>query len=489
MISAKLAVPLVAALLLLASGASAEENVVTISGQEHFDKVVGASSFIVVEFYAPWCGHCKKLAPEYEKAATALKKEGSEVVLAKVDATEDANKDLSSSFGVRGFPTLKIFRGGKTDKPTEYEGPREADGIVKYVKKISGPASVLLSTAAEVSSFKESEDVPVIAFFSAAEGEAFTAYMSEADDLRSDYSFAHVTDAALVKEDCPSCASGSIVVVNKLEEFSKVFTGDLKDSDEFDDFLKDASKPSIITFGDSPLMRKALGAAFGQGSPAKVVGMTKADGEDKVMFDALLAQTKEHTGLTFMYADKTMELFDRVKSHFGVEDEQLPAFIINNDEGKWHLFNAEVDQLPKFIADWEAGSIEKTVKSAAIPEEPYEDDVRVVVAKEFDDILFSGKDVLIEFYAPWCGHCKSLAPVYSEVGGLFKANDKVEIAKMDATANDVTSSKFDVKGFPTIYFVQGGGDVLKYDGSRTKDGFVEYIKKNAKASAGTHEEL
>lgn len=488
MFSSKVAVPFLAAVLLLASSAAAEENVVTISGQESFDKVVGDASFVVVEFYAPWCGHCKKLAPEYEKAATALKKEGSEIVLAKVDATEDNNKDVASKFGVRGYPTLKIFRGGKTDKPSEYEGPREADGIVKYVKKISGPASVLLSTAAEVSSFKESEDVPVFAFFSAAEGEDFESYMSIADGLRNDYSFAHVTDAALIKDDCPSCAAGSIVAVNKLENKAEVFTGEL-DEDDVDDFLEGATKPVIITFGDAPLMRKALSGAFAQGAPAKVVGMTKSDGMDQAMFDAILAQTKENSDLTFMYADKTMDLFDRVKSHFGVEDEQLPAFIINSDEGKWHLFNADIAGLPKFIADWKDGKVEKTVKSAAVPDEPYEDDVRVVVAKEFDDILFGGKDVLIEFYAPWCGHCKSLAPTYAEVGALFKGNDKIEIAKMDATANDVPSAKFDVKGFPTIYFVQGEGEVLKYDGARTKDGFVEYIKKNAKASAGTHEEL
>ena len=117
----------------------------------------------------------------------------------QVDATEDANKELASSFGVRGYPTLKVFRGGNTAKAADYEGPREADGIVKYVKKISGPASALIATADAVESFKADEDVPVIAYFESAEGEAVDAYMKAIDSLRNDYGFAHVTDASFVK--------------------------------------------------------------------------------------------------------------------------------------------------------------------------------------------------------------------------------------------------------------------------------------------------
>ena len=87
----------------------------------------------ILEFYAPWCGHCQNLKPAYEKAAANL---AGLANVAAIDCDEDANKHFCGSMGVKGFPTLKTVRPGKkTGKPVvdDYQGPRTATGIVEAV--------------------------------------------------------------------------------------------------------------------------------------------------------------------------------------------------------------------------------------------------------------------------------------------------------------------------------------------------------------------
>ncbi|EXJ84477.1 protein disulfide-isomerase A6 [Capronia epimyces CBS 606.96] len=129
---AALALPLVAA-------ASDVVNLIP----SNFDKVVFESNKpALVEFFAPWCGHCKNLAPTYEELASAFAASGNKVTVANVDA--DKHKELGKRFGVQGFPTLKWFDGKPGSEPEDYNGGRDLESLTKFIidktgVKVKGP--------------------------------------------------------------------------------------------------------------------------------------------------------------------------------------------------------------------------------------------------------------------------------------------------------------------------------------------------------------
>merc|ERR1712128_133452 len=134
--------------------------------------------------------------------------------------------------------------------------------------------------------------------------------------------------------------------------------------------------------------------------------------------------------------------------------------------------------LTEFLTQLSAGSLEVHMKSEDVPDNSA-NAVKVAVAKNFDELVVnSEKDILVEFYAPWCGHCKKLTPIFEELGEKM-ADEAVEIVKMDATANDVPPS-YDVKGFPTLFWIpKTSKKPVAYNGGRELDDFVKYIAENA----------
>ena len=91
-------------------GDDVDDPDVLVLDPENFDATIAKYSHALVEFYAPWCGHCKQLAPQWSSAATTLKTEAPGVAVAKVDA--DKHRELGERFEVQGFPTIKWFVGG-----------------------------------------------------------------------------------------------------------------------------------------------------------------------------------------------------------------------------------------------------------------------------------------------------------------------------------------------------------------------------------------
>jgi len=172
--------------------------------------------------------------------------------------------------------------------------------------------------------------------------------------------------------------------------------------------------------------------------------------------------------------------------------------------GNAHYGMAEsfsVDNLRAFVESYFSGALVPKIKEEPDPadnnheEDGYggddegggdEDDgspsaVVTLTDDNFEAVVNApGVDVLVEFYAPWCGHCMQLKPTYKKVAAAFEGVATVTVAAMDATAHTPPDS-FDVAGYPTLIFVKGDAakTQVPYDGGRDVGSMVEYIKNNA----------
>jgi protein disulfide-isomerase A4 len=164
--------------------------------------------------------------------------------------------------------------------------------------------------------------------------------------------------------------------------------------------------------------------------------------------------------------------------------EEVNVIIYDDDDRRYPMepddeFDEEV--LTEFVEKYLAGKLKPMYKSEKTPKKN-KGPVKVVTANTFDEIVMDEtRDIMIEFYAPWCGHCKKLTPVYKKLAKKFKDNDGVVIAKMDATANDIPNNIYKAEGFPTIYWAPAGSKKKpsKYSGGRELDDLVEYVEENS----------
>jgi len=454
--------------------APTEEEDVLVLTTANFEETLKSNKYLLVEFYAPWCGHCKALAPEYAKAAGSLKAENSEIRLAKVDAT--VQSELSERYKVRGYPTLKFFI---DSNPIDYSGGRTADEIVAWLKKKSGPAATSIASAADLKKLQDESEVVVVGLFKSADSTEAQAFQNVAKTLDS-VSFGISTEQAVFDE--LKSKPNSVVLLKKFDEGRN----DLTDS------LTEASIRTFIQANQLPLVSE-----FNQDTAQKIFGgdikvhnllFTSKKGAN---FDTQISEFKsaaqKFKGKTiFVLIDTDVDENERILEFFGLKKDDTPQIrliSLGTDMTKYKPENPELSAsvIEKFVQDFLDNKLKPHLLSQDVPEDWDSKPVKVLVGKNFEQVAKDKKKtVLVEFYAPWCGHCKQLAPIYDELGEKFADRaDEFVIAKMDATQNELEDIK--IQSFPTIkLFPKDSDEVIDYNGERTLLGLTKFVESLGK---------
>jgi thioredoxin domain-containing protein 5 len=367
-----------------------------------------------VEFFAPWCGHCKKLAPTWEHLATQLKGKAN---IAKVDCTTD--KPVCSKMGVSGFPTLKLIEAGE-DKE-KYSGPRTASALSEFLKK----KDIIDTVVADVDGGKKEERKPAPA---AAEptGPSDVTVLTEAD-------FTEKT------------AEGMWLI-----EFYAPWCGHCKRLAPTWDHLAKELK--------------------GKANIAKVDCTATGD-------------LCSNNGVRGFPTIKLFSAGEEVEKYAGSRDTD--AFVTYMKE------KGMIEQSVQVNAMGAAPNQPAKKPSKPAEEKKEEGPTNIVVLG--DDYADKTKEGLwfVKFYAPWCGHCKRLAPTWEELATKYNKVSNGNVAKVDCTVHSEVCKGQGVRGYPTLKFFKDGEEVA-YAGGRDMASFDKFLGEQgveAKAAAAGKDEL
>lgn len=376
------------ALLTVVSSHDEDVHTVQYDTENFSDELAKKNHFVM--FYAPWCGHCKRLAPIWEQLAEMLNEDDSNVRIAKVDCTVDSS--VCSDNDVTGYPTLKFFKLGESEG-VKFKGMRDLPSLSTFINEQTSDGELE----------EESE--------TSGEPQAVNGLV----DLTEDNFDKHVSSGKhFIKFYAPWCGHCQ-KLAPVWEELAQSFESDNN------------------------------------------VGIAKVDCTQHRnvcnQFDV-----KGYPTLLWIEDGKKIDKYQGVRAH-----ENLKLYIKTKmGAGAAESSSDEDDS--------------KTDNTSAVIN---------LTGDNFDSGVEDGV-TFVKFFAPWCGHCKRLAPTWDELGEKFADNDDVTIAKVDCTLENSKQLCTDqeVEGFPTVFLYKGGKKISEYSGSRSLKDLEDFITKHT-----VHDEL
>jgi len=458
-----------------------EDDHVLALTKDTFDAAVKDNKHLLVKFVAPWCGHCKSLAPAYAAAAKVLAEAGSEIKLASVDATID--QELAQKFEVKGYPTIKFFSDGTT---FEYSGGRSQDDIVNWLKKKTGPPAEDLTSVDQLNKLKEANQVVLVGAFKDTDSDAAIAFIQVAKTM-DEIPFAITSNADVLKE--LEVKKDTVVLLKKFDEGRNDLTSDINEN-SIREFIKANQLPIVVEF-NAESAQKIFG---GEIKVHILLFGSKKHTDNEKMQEQFKAAAKDYRGKTlFVSIDADDEENERVLEFFGLKTSDVPAIRLITLKDEMSKYKPESDEITTsvittFVQSFFDGKLKPHLLTQDIPEDWDKNPVKILVGKNFHEVAKDkSKTVLVTFIAPWCGHCKQLTPIYEQLGEKFKDNADIVVAKIDSTANELEDIK--IQSFPTIkLFPKGSDEPIDFQGERTLEALSKFIESNGQEAGKTPEE-
>jgi protein disulfide-isomerase A1 len=467
----KLAVALV---LVLITFCTADGHVVPL-GIGNFTEVLGNKEFALVEFYAPWCPHCKALDPEYTKLAEELKDQQN-LQITKLDCDAEGNKEIAERLEVQGFPTLKLFKDGEVFR--EYDGERTAEDLKRWLLKQTGPLvqDVKVDQLGDLlKAAKKEETSVIIGYFASNTSDEYDQFVTGAESASLE-EFKIVQVIGQKDETRNPNGKDSIVLVRHFED-------GIVSSNEFSklvEFIRDNAYPLIDT-----LSGKTFKRFVDSKLPIGILFLDpKQSDKNKELITSLSSVAKTFWNRV-MIGHSDGKLYGDQLTVMGGNKKKLPGLgimILNKRQN--FPYNGSLDD-PNQVQEWIEGVLNGTVprfkRSQPVPVDD-DEPVKVVVGNTFEEIVYNNEtDVLVQFYAPWCHHSKKLAPKYEKLARKLTHVKNLIIAKIDASEND---SPVAIEGFPTIMFFPSNkkDSPIVYDGYRTPKHITKWMIQHAVAS-------
>lgn len=443
-----------------------EDEGVPVLTTQNFDQFLKDHPHVFVKFYAPWCGHCKKMIPDFQRLAKRMAEEADGVPVVKVDATVE--KDIASKYGVKGFPSLKFFKNGQ---PIDYNGGRTDTDIYNYIRKKSGEAAKLITSDEELSQYAK-QSLNVLFVLPAGEEAALNIFKALADSVE-DLTFAYTHNTSYAST-LGLTDKFNLIVFRDFDDGNKSTSSNTAPKlDDLKNFIGQVRFPIVMDFD-----QKVAEKIFGEKKPAIFMFSDDYNINEVAQFREVANELK---GQIYFSLSK-------IKSGFG---NKLAGMVdVNNGPSarivevgpsginKYLVDDISIAGLKKAVEDFKAGKLTPFFKSEDIPTDNNEP-VKVLVGNSFQsEVIDNDKFVLVEAYAPWCGHCKKLEPIYNELASKLAKHGNLVIAKMDATKNEFPG--LNVRGYPSIVLYKPGNkkNPINYNKERSFALILEFLEEH-----------